>query len=45
MQTPSSFQKAGDINDRMGKKYIWQLSWKPLIETAGEKRLNAKSPQ
>lgn len=29
----------------VGKKYIWQLAWQPLIETAGEKQLNAKSPQ
>lgn len=38
------FQKAGDTNG-VEKKYIWQLAWQPLIETAGEKQLNAKSPQ
>lgn len=38
-------QKAGGINGGVAKKYIWQLSWQPLIETAGEKQLNAKSLQ
>lgn len=41
---PPVFQKAGDRNG-VGKKYIWQLAWQPLIETAGEKQLKAKSPQ
>lgn len=38
------FQEAEDRNG-VGKKYTWRLAWQPLIETAGEKQLSAKSPQ